>query len=98
MRILEKVQAEDVVFLDIETVSIVENLEEYTPLHAAWSYKARYANEINKKTGIQLTAEEYFKEKAALYAPFAKIICITVGRIVVKSGVHIIVVKSYSGD
>ncbi len=99
MRVLEKIKAEDVVFLDIETVSVEENLVEGTPLYDAWSYKARYANELNKKTGLQFTIEDYFKEKAALYAPFAKIICITVGRIIEKSGEEPkIMIKSYQGD
>lgn len=99
MRILEKINAEDVVFLDIETVSVEENLVEGTPLYDAWSYKARYANELNKKTGLQFTVEEYFKEKAALYAPFAKIICITVGRIIQKKDEEPkIMIKSYFGD
>lgn len=99
MRILEKVNAGDVVFLDIETVSVEENLVEGTPLYDAWSYKARYANELDKKTGLQFTIEDYFKEKAALYAPFAKIICITVGRIIEKDGKNPkIMIKSYQGD
>lgn len=99
MRVLEKVKTGDVVFLDIETVSLEENLVEDTPLYDAWSYKARYANELNRKTGLEYTLEEYFKEKAALYAPFAKIICITVGRIIEKSGEEpSIMIKSYSGD
>lgn len=99
MRILEKVNATDVVFLDIETVSVEENLVEGTPLYDAWSYKARYANELDKKTGLQFTIEDYFKEKAALYAPFAKIICITVGRIIEKDGESPkIMIKSYQGD
>lgn len=95
MNILERVKAEDVVFLDIETVSAVKELEKDTPLYAAWEYKARYQNELNRKTGLVFTVEEYFKEKAALYAPFAKVVCITVGRIVNDSK---IVLKSYFGD
>lgn len=99
MRVLEKVNSSDIVFLDIETVSVEENLIEGSPLYDAWSYKARYANELNKKTGLQFTVEEYFKEKAALYAPFAKIICITVGRIVEQENEPTkIVIKSYQGD
>lgn len=95
MNILERVKAEDIVFLDIETVSLVKELEKDTPLYAAWEYKARYQNELNRKTGLVFTVEEYFKEKAALYAPFAKVVCITVGRIVNNST---IVLKSYYGD
>jgi len=69
------------VFYDIETARAVDVLEEGTPLHDAWKYKARYQNELNKKTGNTFTVEEYFYEKAPLYAPFGKIVTIVVGRI-----------------
>lgn len=96
IRALKDVKTENVVFIDIETVSLVKDLDPTTQLYDAWAYKARYQNEINRKTGLEFTLDEYFKEKAALYAPFAKIVCITVGRIVEKD--MKIVVKSYSGD
>lgn len=96
IRALQNVKTEDVVFIDIETVSSVKELEVGTQLYDAWAYKARYQNEINRKTGKEYTLEEYFEEKAALYAPFAKIVCITVGRIIEKS--MKVVVKSYYGD
>lgn len=95
IRALERVKSKDVVFLDIETVSGVKELVEGTPMHDAWSYKARYQNEINRKTKLEFTVEEYFKEKAALYAPFGKVVCITVGRIINDEK---IVLKSYYGD
>lgn len=95
MNFLDKIKTEDVVFLDIETVNAVKTLKKGTPLFDAWEYKARYQNEINRKTGELYSTEEYFNLKAALYAPFAKIICITVGRIIDNSK---IVVKSYWGD
>lgn len=95
VRALEKINPKDVVFIDIETVSSVKELEVGTPLHAAWAYKSRYQNELTRKSGEEVTMEEYYKEKAALYATFGKVVCITVGRIVKDSK---IVLKSYAGE
>lgn len=94
MRALANINGEDLLFIDIETVSVVKTLEPETPLYEAWKYKARYSNELNRKTGEQYTLEEFFESKAALYAPFAKIVCITVGKIKNEK----IYIKTYFGD
>lgn len=73
---------EDLIFIDIETVRAVKELKPGTPLYEAWEYKNRYNNELERKTGEKYTLEEYFTEKAALYAVFAKVVAIVVGRIV----------------
>jgi predicted PolB exonuclease-like 3'-5' exonuclease len=89
MRILNKYSKEDIIFIDIETVPLVESLEIDSPLFEAWSYKKRNDNLSN--TELQ---ESYSKE-AGLYAEFGKIICISVGKVI--SGNKIKVV-SFSGD
>ena len=94
MKILENVNGEDLLFIDIETVSSVKTLVEGTQLYEAWKYKARYGNELNKKTGEVYSIEEFYESKAALYAPFAKIACITIGKIKSEK----IYLKTYSGD
>ena len=81
MRQLENLNENDLVFYDIETSAGVELLEEGTQLYDAWKYKARYQNELNKKTGLEYTLEEYFAEKAPLYAPFGRVVTVVVGRI-----------------
>lgn len=99
IRALEAVKTEDVLFIDIETAAVEPHLVADTPLQQAWAYKARYNNEMNKKTGLEYTEEEYYLEKAALYAPFARVIVITIGKIVEKDGEPTkIVLKSFSGD
>lgn len=82
IRALDNTSEGDIVFMDIETAKGVEKLKEGTPLHEAWEYKARYQNEVDRKTGEAISNEEYFEQKAALYAPFAKIVAVVVGRIV----------------
>lgn len=81
MKLLDRYNENDLVFLDIETTRAVKALKKGTPLYEAWAYKSRYENEISKKTGLPLTMEEYFVEKAALYSVFGKVAAIVAGRI-----------------
>ena len=92
MKQLEGLKEEDLVFYDIETAASVGELDPESQLYDAWKYKARYNNELNKKTGLTFTVEEYFYEKAPLYAPFGRVVVIVVGRI--KS--NKIVLKTYA--
>jgi predicted PolB exonuclease-like 3'-5' exonuclease len=79
---LDNFNESDIIFIDIETVRGVKELKAGSPLYDAWEYKNRYNNELERKTGEKVTLEEYFLEKAALYAVFAKVVAIVVGRIV----------------
>lgn len=79
MKALKYLNTSDIVFFDIETVRISDTLKKGTELHHAWEYKSRYDSE--NKTTAPVSVEQLFKEKAALYAEFGKIVCITVGRI-----------------
>ena len=81
MKQLENLNENDLVFYDIETARAEATIEEGTQFYDAWKYKARYQNELNKKTGETFTIEEYYYEKAPLYAPFGKVVTIVVGRI-----------------
>ena len=81
MKQLENLNENDLCFYDIEIARAVEVLEEGSPMYDAWKYKARYQNELNKKTGQEYTLEEYYYEKAPLYAPFGRVVTIVVGRI-----------------
>lgn len=76
---LKGTNIEDLLFLDIETVRIQNEIEEGTPLYDSWEYKMRYSRETDKYEGM--TLEESFKQKSPLYAEFAKIVCITIGRL-----------------
>ncbi len=81
MKQLKNLNENDLVFYDIETSRGVEELQEDTQYYDAWKYKARYQNELNKKTGETFTIEEYYYEKAPLYAPFGRVVTIVVGHI-----------------
>lgn len=98
MQSLLTYREEDLLFFDIETVRAAKDfptLAISNPLLAgAWLYKTRHQNEIEKKTGGEVTPADYFKAKAALYAPFSEICCIVVGRI--KDG-KVLRTKAYVG-
>ncbi len=72
---LSKIKLKDVVFIDIETAPLVPELELDTPLFESWEYK-------KKREGLdnQDLIKTYFDE-AALYPEFARIVCISVGRV-----------------
>lgn len=74
MRELSRIKLEDVLFLDIETTSIVPELISDSPLYNSWDYK------INK-TGDMLQEDilKTYKEQAALFAEFGRIVCVSVG-------------------
>lgn len=81
MRQLLDLKEDDLIFFDIETARAEQNIETNPNLYSAWKYKARNQNEMVRKTGEMMTPEEYYNEKAALYAPFGKVVTIVVGRI-----------------
>lgn len=90
MKLVKSLDLENVVFLDIETVAGVQHLTKEDPMWYSWDYKLRHGREPLDATG---SPEELFAEKAALFAEFGKIVCITIGKI--KDGV--LKLKSYSG-
>lgn len=81
MKKLENLKIEDLIFFDIETVRSEKELTPQSQMYEAWKYKTRYSTDAASKVGESLTAEEFYIQKAALYAPFSKVACITVGKI-----------------
>lgn len=79
---LDAIPLTNILFLDIETVSALPEFEQlqedFKPL---WLQKARvvsrsFTEEMDEETGAQV-----YKDKAAIYAEFGKIVCISVGLI-----------------
>ena len=98
---IEHVDIANVLFLDIETVSGKPEFSALSPaLQALWANKAR---QITKTAEGELEEEalaQVYKDKAAIYAEFGKIICISVG-IVIRDRADKLLklrLKSYAGD
>lgn len=74
MKHLQKISLGEIVFLDIETARVVKELEKDTPLYESWAYLMKYKNDPR-------SLEDSYREDAALFPEFAKVLCITVGRV-----------------
>lgn len=77
MKLTKKLNLKNLVFLDIETVRLNETLDLNSPEFEAWKYQNR--REFPNATDVEL--QDLYNAKAALYAEFAKVVCISVGRI-----------------
>lgn len=89
---LENIKPVNVLFLDIETVpqypdynSVPDKFKEF------WDYKSKYFREEDQEA-----ADVY--QRAGIYSEFGKIICISVGIIVIKENKKAFRLKSFYGD
>ncbi len=90
---LENINAEEILFLDIETVPQTNDfsaLDEET--QHLWSDKSRFIREKNN-----LSLEESY-QSAGIYAEFGKVICISSGYLAQRNGERIFRVTSFFDD
>lgn len=89
---LDKIKEENILFIDIETVAQNHNHSDLNErFKELWAKKMRWHIEKEGKT-----AEELY-EKAAIWAEFGKIVCISAGYLTKKSGEQIFRIKSFYG-
>ncbi len=94
MKHLQQIPLEKILFIDIETVPLVQNFDELnTELQAQWLRKYQYI-----KHDENMEANAGYGLQAGIYAEFGKIICISVGRIKFVNDEKILSVKSFFGD
>lgn len=89
---LHKLNLEDILFLDIETVPEVaeyDQLDDYKK--ELWEQKSQYQRKD------EYSAEEFY-ERAGIWAEFGKIICISVGYFLIKDGIRNFRVTTFQGD
>ena len=76
---LNKINLENVLFLDIETVPEAQDFDELTAeKQALWAKKSQYQRKED------LTPEEFYP-RAGIWAEFGKIICISVGHFILET-------------
>jgi len=90
MKALKQLNLDNVIIFDIETAPVVAELIPDTHLYESWEYKKARDGSIETQEDLL----ESYKTEAGLYPEFAKIICISFGK--VKEGK--INVVSYYGD
>lgn len=89
---LDKIQLENILFLDIETVPEFENYSELnTTTQELFASKTQYQRKDD------FTPEEFY-ERAGIWAEFGKIICISVGYFTFKSDIRHFRVTSFFGE
>lgn len=89
---LQKLNLEDILFLDIETVPEVAEyakLDDYKK--ELWEQKSQYQRKD------EYTAEEFY-DRAGIWAEFGKIICISAGYFTIKDGARNFRVTTFQGD
>jgi 3'-5' exonuclease len=100
MQILTKYDLTNILFLDIETVSQKETYQEVEEdLRNLWHLKAQNLLRVEEADMTDDLAAQAYQDRAAIYAEFGKIVCISVG--VIKrnpNGELTLYLKSYYGD
>jgi uncharacterized protein YprB with RNaseH-like and TPR domain len=87
---LKKLPAHKILFLDIETVPMVQN---WTELSMDW--QNLWSKKVERQLSENETAGEFYEKRAGILAEFGKIICISCGIIHQEEKLKI---KSFYGD
>jgi predicted PolB exonuclease-like 3'-5' exonuclease len=89
---IDKINLENILFLDIETVPEVQNFSELddTKQHL-WEQKSKYLRKEDESA-------EAFYERAGIWAEFGKIVCISVGYFKLQGDIRKFRVTSFFGE
>ncbi|MBI4946135.1 MAG: 3'-5' exonuclease [Bacteroidetes bacterium] len=93
---LENYKVENILFIDVETVPEHPDYSELSDqFKKLWNKKVENLRIV---TEGQNPSDKAIYYRAAIYAEFGKIVCISVGHLVNKNGERTLRMKSYSGD
>jgi len=89
---IEKINLNNILFLDIETVPEEENFNSLdAEMQSLWDLKTQYQRKDD------FSAEEFY-DRAGIWAEFGKIICISVGYFTIKGDIRNFRVTSFFGE
>jgi hypothetical protein len=89
---ISKLNLENILFLDIETVPEVENFKDLdNTKQELWESKSKYQRRED------YSAEKFY-DRAGIWAEFGKIICISVGNFKMEGDIRTFRVTSFYGD
>lgn len=96
---MENTKAQDILFFDIETVSGKAEFSELPEtMKMLWKLKANAFTRSYDQPMTDAEVSEFYTQKAAIFAEFGKIICISVARFDLKEGQDLkLKVKSFFG-
>lgn len=79
---LQQIDIANVLFIDIETVSVSPKIDDLPEvMRDLWKYKAAQIERKPADTFEEGELAEVFENRAAIYAEFGKVICISVGAV-----------------
>jgi len=78
IRALQGVDPSNIIFVDIETVSVVEKLKKNSDLYESWAYKMERSKNMTDMYELKNT----YKEHSTLYPEFSRVFCVSIGRFV----------------
>lgn len=89
-------------FIDIETVSVTQNIDEYAKVlgdnaYNHWANKTKYIRQ-NDSNLVDNDDKELYASHAALYPEFGKVIVITVGQVKFEDETPVAKIRSIYGD
>jgi hypothetical protein len=89
-------QLENILFIDIETASISADFSDLKPeFKALWERKTEI---LNRREEEQMEAAEAYRERAAIFAEFGKVVCISCGFIRFQDDRPTFRIKSFFGE
>jgi DNA polymerase elongation subunit (family B) len=96
---MEFTRPQDILFFDIETVSSHKSFSEMSEtMQALWQVKANaFTRSFDEPMNLEQVSE-FYEKKAAIFAEFGKVICISVARFAEEESQLKLNVKSFAGD
>ena len=89
---IEKIQLDNILFLDIETVPEQENFDLLDDeMKSLWEHKTQYQRKDD------FSGQEFY-DRAGIWAEFGKIVCISVGFFIIRGDLRNFRVTSFFGD
>lgn len=89
-------QLENILFIDIETASVTEDFDGLPErMRELWEKRATL---LNKREDAEMAPDEWFTERAAVFAEFGRVVCISAGYIKYVGEKPTFRVKSYFGE
>ncbi len=90
---MQNIQLENLLLIDIETVSEHPTFDELTE-----DWKKLWEEKVQRTMPAELTAAEFYPQRAGVMAEFSKVICISVGYIKKEGKAIQLRLKSFYGD
>lgn len=90
---MQNIRLENLLLIDIETVSAFANFEEMND-----DWKLLWEEKVQRQLPEDVTAAEFYPQRAGVMAEFAKVVCISVGYFKRAGNGHQLRLKSFYGD